>query len=166
VYGEVSRRFPEWAILRPSWFMQDFVTEHYLARMVRDGVLQTASAGGRIAYIDADDIGATAAALLVGDEIHNGEYILTGPQAVTAEDVAATLTQALTRPVRVEHVSEARLAGRLAETLPPALAAALAHADATYTDTAVTDTVLAITGRPPRSLPEFLAGLPRPKQGV
>jgi uncharacterized protein YbjT (DUF2867 family) len=157
VYGSVSRTFPQWAILRPSWFMQDFVTDHYLATMVREGVLQTASARGQIAYIDADDIGATAAALLAGDEFVNGEYILTGPQALTAEDVAATVTEALGDPVGVEHVSEAQLADRLARTLPAALAAALAHADATYTDTDVTDTVLALTGRPPRSLHDFLA---------
>jgi uncharacterized protein YbjT (DUF2867 family) len=156
LYGELPRLFDQWAILRPTWFMQDFVTDHYLANMVREGILRTASADGRIAYIDADDVASSAAALLGPDQIESSEYELTGPEALTAEDVAGTLTQALRRPIRVERMPEVRLAEHLSRNMPAGLAAALAHADATYSDTAVTETVQALTGRRPRSLQTFL----------
>ncbi|GAA4267581.1 NAD-dependent epimerase/dehydratase family protein [Frondihabitans peucedani] len=156
VYDVVRDSFDEAVILRPTWFQQDFVAAHYLAAMVREGVLRTASLSGRIAYIDADDVAAVAAAALTAEVPLAGELLLTGPEALSGEETAAILSRELGRRIDAEHVSETALSDALARTLPPALAAALAHADATYTDTEPTDVVERITGRLPLSLARFV----------
>ncbi|WP_254787688.1 NAD-dependent epimerase/dehydratase family protein [Curtobacterium sp. UNCCL20] len=156
VYPAVADAFEEWAVLRPSWFMQDFVTDHHLAAMVRAGVLQTASTDGRVTYIDAEDIAAVAAVALTSSTLDNGELVLTGPEALTPEAVATTIGGVLGRTIRVDHVTESALAEELAERLPAGLAAALAHADATSSGDRTTDTVERVTGRPPRTLARFV----------
>ena len=156
VYPAVADAFEEWAVLRPSWFMQDFVTDHHLAAMVRAGVLQTASTDGRVAYIDAEDIAAVAAVALTSSTLDNGELVLTGPEALTPEAVATTIGGVLGRTIRVDHVTESALAEELAERMPAGLAAALAHADATSPGDRTTDTVERVTGRPPRTLARFV----------
>ena len=160
VYPAVAGAFEEWAVLRPSWFMQDFVTDHHLAAMVRAGVLQTASTDGRVAYIDAEDIAAVAAVALTSSTLDNGELVLTGPEALTPEAVATTIGGVLGRPIRVEHVSESELARRLAERMPARLAAALARADVAFSDDHPTDTVERLTGRAPRTLAQFVRDRP------
>lgn len=156
VYPAVADAFEEWAVLRPSWFMQDFVTDHHLAAMVRAGVLQAASTDGRVAYIDAEDIAAVAAVALTSPTLDNGELVLTGPEALTPEVVATTIGGVLGRTIRVDHVTESALAEELAERMPAGLAAALAHADATSPGDRTTDTVERVTGRPPRTLARFV----------
>ena len=156
VYPAVADAFEEWAVLRPSWFMQDFVTDHHLAAMVRAGVLQTASTDGRVAYIDAEDIAAVAAVALTSSTLDNGELVLTGPEALTPEAVATTIGGVLGRTIRVDHVAESALAEELAERMPAGLATALAHADATSPGDRTTDTVERVTGRPPRTLARFV----------
>ena len=156
VYPAVADAFEEWAVLRPSWFMQDFVTDHHLAAMVRAGVLQTASTDGRVAYIDAEDIAAVAAVALTSSTLDNGELVLTGPEALTPEAVATTIGGVLGRTIRVDHVAESALAEELAERMPAGLAAALAQADATSPGDRTTDTVERVTGRPPRTLARFV----------
>ncbi|WP_199752110.1 hypothetical protein [Actinoplanes sp. ATCC 53533] len=53
--------FTRWTVLRPSWFMRNFIgcTPH--ARRIReDGAIRTASGSGRVGFVDADDIAAVA----------------------------------------------------------------------------------------------------------
>ncbi|WIE54757.1 NAD(P)H-binding protein [Curtobacterium sp. MCBD17_003] len=156
VYDAVAASFAEWTVLRPTWFMQDFVADHYLAAMVREGALRTASMRGTIAYIDARDIAAVAVTALTATIPLNGELVLTGPAALTAEEVASIIGRELHRTVRTEHVAESELAQHLSKRMPPALAKALAHADATYSDNQPTDTVERITAQTPRSLAQFV----------
>jgi uncharacterized protein YbjT (DUF2867 family) len=86
--------------------------------------------------------------------------VLTGPHPLSYADVAAHLTVHYGRPVRHRAVSAADLAARLAAADIPEdfarLLAALDVAIAAGAEDRVTDTVERITGRPPRSLPDFL----------
>jgi uncharacterized protein YbjT (DUF2867 family) len=156
LYDAVAASFAESTILRPTWFMQDFVADHYLAAMVREGALRTASITGTIAYIDARDIAAVAATALTATTPLNGELLLTGPVALTVEEVASVIGRALRRTIRAEHVTEPDLALYLSKRMPPALAGPLAHADATYSDKEPTDIVERVAGQIPRSLAQFV----------
>jgi len=81
--------FTEWAVLRPSWFMQNFTGDHMHARRIRDGgAILTATGEGRVAFVDADDIAAVAVHALTDAEAPNTDLIITGPEALSYADVA------------------------------------------------------------------------------
>lgn len=158
--GQVYRRLPElfdqWAVLRPSWFMQNFTGEHLHARTIREeGRIVTAAGAGRVGFVDADDIAAVAARALTAADAPDDELILTGPEALAYDDVAAIVTEVTGRPVTHLSVGYERMRERLATAMPPDFAALLAELDLAVANGAedrTTDTVERLTGRPPRSL--------------
>lgn len=157
----VRSSVPEWAILRPSWFMQNFVGAHPLADSIRQAdEIVTSTSDGRVAFVDARDIAATAAALLSEDSCQNTEYIVTGLQALSYPDAAALIARISGRAVHHIDVTADALAKRLtAAGYEAGFAAALAALDDDIRNGGhdyVTDTVERLTGRPPKSLQEFL----------
>ncbi|WP_328504520.1 NAD(P)H-binding protein [Streptomyces sp. NBC_00457] len=157
--GEIHQALPalfdEWAVLRPSWFMQNFTGDHVHAHSIRaDGTLWTATGEGRVAFVDADDIAAVAAHALTDDPAPNTDLLITGPETLSHSDIAATLTAVTGRPVTHRHLAYEQLRGRLATTMPAEYAAFLAGLDRAIADGAedrTTDTVQRITGRAPRT---------------
>lgn len=88
------------AHLRPNWYMDNFL-EEYLA----NGVLRIAAGRTPISLIDARDIAAAAARVLL-EPGHGGRvYDLTGPAAITHDDVADALARATGKPFRYEAVN-------------------------------------------------------------
>ena len=70
--GSVYRALPDlveqWAVLRPSWFMQNFTGTHAHALSIREqGSILTATGNGRVGFIDAEDIAAVAVHALTGE---------------------------------------------------------------------------------------------------
>ncbi|MEU0383920.1 NmrA family NAD(P)-binding protein [Streptomyces chartreusis] len=158
--GQVQQALPglfeTWAALRPSWFMQNFTSDHEHARSIREqGTVLTATGEGRVAFVDADDIAAVAVHALTADRDAGGDLVITGPQALSYDDAAAILSEVTGRPVTHRRLTHEQLRDRLAQTLPPEFAAVLAGLDRAIAEGAedrVTDTVERLTGRPPRSL--------------
>jgi uncharacterized protein YbjT (DUF2867 family) len=154
------RAMPEWAVLRPSWFMQNFTGHHPLAADVRAGEIVTATGDGRVAFVDASDIAAVAARALLDPVPHNTDHVITGPEALSYADAAAIITEVTGRPVRHRSVSTAELTERHATGMPRDFAALLAGLDEDIRGGAedrVTTTVQDVTGRPARSFREFLS---------
>ncbi|MFE6401556.1 ergot alkaloid biosynthesis protein [Streptomyces alboflavus] len=152
--------FEEWSALRPSWFMQNFTADHPHAQSVRtDGVLTTATGTGRVPFVDADDIAAVAAHALTATPPPGHDLVITGPEALTYDEVAATLTDVTGRAVTHHAVSADELAERLTERgLPAGFARVLAALDDGIRGGAedrVTDTVARLTGRAPRSFADY-----------
>ncbi|WP_407938023.1 SDR family oxidoreductase [Nakamurella panacisegetis] len=126
-----------------------------------DGAIRGPAGDGRVAAVAQRDIAEVAASVLLAPDGHRGRtYRLTGPQALTLAEVAATLTVALDRPVRY-----------VAETLEEAYASRAVYGaprwqlDAwvsTYTAIAagemdgVSDDIPALTGHPATSLADLL----------
>lgn len=161
LYSLVREAMPEWAVLRPSWFMQNFTGDHPIAQGVRAGEIVTATGSGRIGFIDADDIAAVALRALIDDTPHNAEHILTGPQALGYADAAAIITELTARPVRHRPITASELAmhwvaGGFATDFADMLAA-LDEDIRNGAEDRVTDTVARLTGRPPRSFADFVA---------
>ncbi|MFD8788603.1 NAD(P)H-binding protein [Kitasatospora sp. NPDC059599] len=157
--GAVHRALPglfgQWAVLRPSWFMQNFTGSHAHARSIRDeGVIRTAAANGRVGFVDAEDIAAVAVHALTDEQSPDTDLVLTGPEALSHDDIAAVLTEVTGRPVVHQHLSHRQLCDRLSAEIPAEFAAMLADMDRAIADGAedrVTDTVQRLTGRPPRT---------------
>ncbi|MGW8377928.1 NmrA family NAD(P)-binding protein [Streptomyces sp. ODS28] len=158
VHAALPGLFAEWAVLRPSWFMQNFTGRHLHAESIRDtGLITTATGRGRVAFIDADDIAAVAARALTDETAHNTDWVLTGPEALSYEEVAAVLSEVTGRPVRHEAVPAEEMRARYTREAPPEFAALLADLDRVIAEGAedrTTDAVQRVTGRPPRSFAE------------
>jgi NAD(P)H dehydrogenase (quinone) len=128
-----------------------------------DGVIRGPADDGRVAAVAQDDIAAALTAVLLDPAAHAGRtYTLTGPEAITLTEAAATMTAELGRPFSFQD-----------ETLEEAYASRASYGAAdwqvdawvsTYTAIAsgelagVTGDVALLTGRPPRSLVDLLGG--------
>jgi uncharacterized protein YbjT (DUF2867 family) len=110
-----------YTILRPGSFMQNW-TEYYGVTAANGGTVYLAQGDAPIAWIDARDIGAVAAAALA-DASHAGkQYDLTGPEALSTGDAAAQLSAALGKPVTyVALTDDAARAGMRAQNMPDAV---------------------------------------------
>lgn len=155
VHQALPGLFEQWAVLRPSWFMQNFTGSHLHAVSIREeGVIRTAAGSGRVGFVDAEDIAAVAVRALTDERAPGTDLVLTGPEALGYDDIAATVTEVTGRSVVHHRLSDEQMRDRLAALMPPEFAALLAGLDRAVAEGAedrVTDTVERITGRPPRS---------------
>jgi uncharacterized protein YbjT (DUF2867 family) len=116
----VEESAPEYAILQPSWFMQNFTGTHPTAVALREsGEIATATGDGRVGFIDANDIAAAAAAALLAPEPPSTRYVLTGPEALSYPQVAAILSEITGRTIRHINLTAEQLAARWAAARLP-----------------------------------------------
>lgn len=93
-----------YTILRGSMFMQNLLM--FAPLVVSDGLLAVPATGtGRGAFVDCADLAAAAAAVLTQDGHEARTYLVTGPQALSMDDVAEQLSAALGRTIRRVEVS-------------------------------------------------------------
>ena len=96
-----------YALLRPAFFMQNLSTTH--AADIRELNEILAPAGnGRTAFVDARDVGAAAAHLLIRESAaphDNRGFELTGREAFTYAEVAEILSHECRRVIRYNHPS-------------------------------------------------------------
>ena len=149
----------DWAVLRPSWFMQNFSEGQHLATIRDEGVIHSATEDGRIPFISADDIAACAVAALTGPEPLNRDFILTGPEPISYDEVARHIGEAAGRPVAHRRISAEDLAAWYrANGRPAILAQMLGMMDvmiAGGVEDRTTDGVRELTGRAPIAFDAF-----------
>ncbi|WP_394937989.1 NmrA family NAD(P)-binding protein [Psychromicrobium sp. YIM B11713] len=160
VHQALPEIFEEWAVLRPSWFMQNFIEAHPHALSIREeGTIWSATDDGRVGFIDAADIAAVAVRALLDEPSLNTDLILTGPETLSYDDVASIVAAAIGHPVIHRRLSYQQMRDRIAASLPLEFASLLAGMDrsiAEGSEDRITDTVQRITGRAPRSLRALL----------
>jgi uncharacterized protein YbjT (DUF2867 family) len=161
VHRAIRERAPEWAVLQPSWFMQNFVDarHHHGANLQRDGLLVTATGEGRVGFVDARDIAEVAVRALADEASHDTAHIITGPQALRYDDIAAVISQVAGRPIRHVHADpdEARRL-MMGAGIPERYARLLVQLDEAIRqggEARVTGTVARVTDQEPRSFEAF-----------
>ncbi|MGI5230648.1 SDR family oxidoreductase [Actinoallomurus sp. CA-142502] len=113
-----------WTMLRPSAFMQVYFRE--VPSMTGDGVLSLPMGDASIAPVDVADIAKVAAALLQGKGEADRRYEMTGPESLTLDEIAGTVSSVIGRPVRyVDADPVAQREALLAAGLAPFFADAL-----------------------------------------
>ncbi|GAA1005042.1 NmrA family protein [Acrocarpospora pleiomorpha] len=146
------------AILRPTWFMDNFTAGSFAA-MTDAGEIRLPAGDGRIPFVDARDVAAVAvAALRRGGP--SGVLPITGPEQLSHHDVARALTQGLGRPVRYTPVEPAEfidlmISKGFSRDYGLFLAEALSDVASGRLRIPVTDTVARTTGRAPYTIEEF-----------
>jgi uncharacterized protein YbjT (DUF2867 family) len=144
--------------LRPPFFMQNILR---FAPAIRASGEFAGSLGlGKVAMIDVDDIAAVAATALTTDAHAGKAYVLTGPEAHSYSDVAERLSRILGRTITYKDVPLEVMRERLLASGMPewhvdvqvdfSTALSAGHASA------VTNTVEAVTGKPARTLEQFI----------
>lgn len=147
-------------------FLRDNMYADFMPALVgEDGAIRGPAGDGRISPVAYDDIAEAATAVLLAPGAHHGRtYDLTGPQALTLDEVAAVLAGALDKPVRYEpETLEQAYASRAQYGAPGWLVDAWVS---TYTAidagelAGVSSDVELLTGRPARTLTEVLSSRP------
>ncbi|MFG2497794.1 NmrA family NAD(P)-binding protein [Streptomyces sp. NPDC048441] len=163
VHRALRRLAPEWAVLRPSWFMQNFVTPGHLhVESIRaTDEIVTATGQGRVAFVDAADIAAVAVHALTDEQPHNTAHVITGPEALGYADIAEAVSKVTGREIRHHSIPVERFSERLAATgIPEEFAHMLAGMDdaiAHGSEDRVDPAVERITGRAARRFADFAA---------
>ena len=87
-----------WTFVRASFFHQNLSTTHAADIRDRDAIIVPAGRGAT-AFVDAEDVGAVAAAALLDPDRHaDRAWTITGSRALTYDQVAAVLTAELAGP--------------------------------------------------------------------
>jgi uncharacterized protein YbjT (DUF2867 family) len=145
-------------LLRPAFTMSNVLAGAPGVRQA--GAFFAPAAGAKVAMIDPRDI-AEVAALVLSTEGHDGRaYELTGPAAVTFDDVVADLSAVLGRQVGFVPVPDGdAVAQFVAAGAPEWFATNVVRQFGLLrqgSQNQVLDTFRALTGREPRTLGEFI----------
>ena len=148
-----------WTMLRPHHFMQNLLAQ--AEYVIKEGVIYSASGDGKIPYVDGRDVAAVAVATLTTPGHFGKKYVLTGSEAMSYRQAAEIIGAVIGKPVRFvdESPDEAR-ARRVRERVPPAviesILAIAAYQRAGGKTVTITSTIADLTGRPPRTVAEFV----------
>lgn len=159
VHQWLKENSDDWAVLCPSAFMQNFSAGPSLATIRDEDRIYSNTGDGRVAFIDVDDIGAAALAVLTAPAPLNSEFVLTSDEPLSYDQVAELISQACSRRITHVHVSLAEMAERLVRRgIPEATAKLLAFGYQTIAAGAAdrtTDVVRTLTGRLPTTFQTF-----------
>jgi uncharacterized protein YbjT (DUF2867 family) len=146
-----------WTILQPNFFMQNLLEQ--ARQIAADGRIYQPVGDAKMSCIDVRDIGAVAARTLT-EEGHEGKtYVLTGPEALSYNEVAAKLSEATGREITYVAITPEQFReGALAAGLPEWLVSALERLNENLVagrSAEVTDDVRKVAGREPITFDQF-----------
>lgn len=91
-----------YTIIRPGFVFQNFLRQFLPS--IRNGVIMAPSGTGKTSYVDVRNVGEATALVLAGPEAHKGKtYSITGNEALTHKQMAAILSEELSK--QVVHIS-------------------------------------------------------------
>jgi uncharacterized protein YbjT (DUF2867 family) len=157
IEAHLERSGVAWVLLRPSAYMTNLLPH---ADTIKQLDTLFAPAGtARISFVDPRDVGEAAAAALVDDGHIGRAYAVTGPEAITFEQIAQDLSLVLGRRIAyVDVPDDVARDGMCNAGIPPFVAdaiVALFRAQRGGMMERTTDAVCALTGRRPRSFSHF-----------
>lgn len=142
--------------LRPNLYFQGLFA--FGPSIARDGTFGAPIGEARVSAIDVADIGEVAATVLAVDAPEDATLTLTGPEALTHAELAASLSTAVGRTVTFRDIPPDAFTTALQGVLPPWQVAGLAEDYAHYhrgEAAEVSSAVQDVTGRAPRTFDEF-----------
>ncbi|MBQ1080623.1 SDR family oxidoreductase [Nocardiopsis sp. B62] len=142
-------------VLRPNLYMQSLLG---FAGTIAQGLLAAPIGDAAVSVVDTRDVAATAAAVLTSQGHTGRTYTLTGPRAVTHEQIAQALSKATGQAIDFQDVPPGQFVSALTGMIPPwqlqGLVEDYAHyarGEAAEVHTSVTD----LTGAPARDIADF-----------
>lgn len=146
-----------YTIFRDAWYIDNYL--HFIPHNLPTGKWFVATGEGKVANISREDCALAIAASLASNETGNNTYTLTGPQLLTAEEIASVIADVANKPYAAVQVSDEQLAEGLAKAgLPAFMANLLVSADANTREgnfAQLTGDFKKLTGKEPQSLQAF-----------
>ncbi len=150
-----------WTLLRPGFFAQN-LQDAYAQDIREDDRIYVPAGKAKVAFLDVADIGSVVARIFERPAAFSGRALtLTGPRAVTFDEVAQLLSRRLDRAIRYDAASIAGYAWhlRMKRRLPwmQILVQTFLHVGLRRGDAErVEDTIEQILGRPARDIAEYI----------
>jgi uncharacterized protein YbjT (DUF2867 family) len=148
-----------WTHLRPNSFMQNIVT--FMSDTIKtESTFYSASGTAEISHVDIRDIAAVAVKALTETNHEGKAYSLTGPEALSYDQLAGELTKALGRPIRHINLSPSDLKdGMLAEGMPDVIADRMLDLERYFREghaSYIAGDIKQVTGKQPRYYTEYI----------
>ena len=160
VHQWLQHNAPQWTVLRPSWFMQNFSEGQHLATIRQENAIYSATQNGRVPFLSADDIAAAAMVTLTSKASFNRDFILTGSQLLSYDQVAERISDAVGRSIAHHRLSPNQLADRYRSlglsSVHAEMLAAMDSAIAQGAEDRITECVEQLTGHRPITLQAFV----------
>lgn len=148
-----------YTFLRPSFFMQNLVTEH-LDEIRQDDTIYLPAGKGKTSLIDVRDIGEAGAVSLLDEQHLNKAYTLTGSESLSYYDVAKIFTDVLGRRITYANPSLFQFRKRmLAKGVPGQYVSVMLGVYLIAIlgiPRAVTPDLSTLIGHPPKTMREFV----------
>ena len=147
-----------WTFLRPNSFMQNVVT--FMSETIKtESAFYSASSEAKIAHVDVRDIAAVAVKALT-EPTHAGQaYTLTGPEAMTYDELANELSKVFGRSISHISLSPSDLKhGMLAEGMTEAIADRMLDLERYYREdraSRITNDIKQVTGHEPSRFAQY-----------
>ncbi|KAH9487326.1 Agroclavine dehydrogenase [Psilocybe cubensis] len=120
----------DYAILRPTWFIQNFGYAYANSIKERNEITSSAQ-DGRIPFISTEDIAQAAFESLTAEKSPNKDIFIVGPEALSYDDAAKIASSVLGRPIVYKRVTiEEQLAFYISLGIPSDYSKLLAELDA------------------------------------
>ncbi|MFO0555316.1 MAG: NmrA family NAD(P)-binding protein [Polyangiaceae bacterium] len=160
VEEHLAKRGVSATLLRPGFFAQN-LADAYLTDIRDDDRLYVPAGRGRVAFVDVRDVAELAARSFVDDGLRRQAFTLTGPEAVTFDEVAAMLSATLGRTVRYDAASIPAYALHLRRRRMPwmqIVVQTVLHVGLRFGNAKAVDPTLArLLRRPARSIGEYIS---------
>jgi uncharacterized protein YbjT (DUF2867 family) len=145
----------KYTILRSSPFMQNFLN----IQTIKEGKIISSVGEGKAAFIDARDVALAAAAVLTELGHENKTYELTGPRAISYDDIADTLSKAKGVEIKYVDITENEAKAHMHDVrTPPELVNWMLELNNLIREgkfSKITNAVEELTGKKPRSFEDF-----------
>lgn len=145
-------------IFRNGWYQENLLRS--LPNALKSGQWHSAAKGGRTSYVGREDIAEAIAAALAASTSDSRTYTLTGPEALSNEEIADLARQATGKPLAVVHVTDEQLVtGLEAAGVPGEFISVLVSAEAEVRAgnlSIVTDHLESLIARSPKRLADYL----------
>ncbi|KAI4155834.1 MAG: hypothetical protein LQ340_000707 [Diploschistes diacapsis] len=86
VHAYLKQLDVEWAVLRPTWFMENFSEQQHLPTIRDESSIFSAAGHGKISFVSTEDIAAVACGALTDEKPHNRDYVIVGPELLSHYD--------------------------------------------------------------------------------
>jgi NAD(P)H dehydrogenase (quinone) len=148
----------EWTFLRNSLYADPIAD--WVPSIVKMGTIPYPTGDGRCAYVSRDDIARAGAAALIGEGHEGKTYNLTGPEALSTEDLCNIVARVTGERVEYREASDQDYIDICVEEgVPSRFASLLLSMYHTIADghlDVVSDDIERLTGQPPQSFEEYL----------
>lgn len=94
----------EYAILCPSWFMENFSELGHFYTILNQDRIVTATGDGKVPFVSANDIAAVAYRALTDEVPHNKYHLILGPQLYTYDEASSPFHWDLTLELTVDRL--------------------------------------------------------------